>query len=44
MTGTDIVILSCYDSPDIQQKLDRLRRMGNSVTLKILPEVRHAFS
>ena len=44
MTGTDIVILSCYDSPEIQQKMNRLRQMGNSVTLKILPEVRHAVS
>ena len=42
LTGTDILILSCYDSPEIQLRIQRLRLMGNSVTLKLLPEVRHA--
>ncbi len=42
LTATDIVILSCYDSPEIQLGIRQLRLLGNSVTLKILPEVRHA--
>lgn len=42
LSGADIVILSCYDSPDIKQKMRQLRLLGNSVTLRLLPEVRHA--
>ncbi len=42
LTGTDIVILSCYDSEEIRNQMQRLTRLGNSVTLRILPEVSHA--
>lgn len=41
LSGADIVILSCYDSPEIQAGMRRLRRLGSSVTLIILPEARH---
>ena len=42
MTGADIVILSCYDSPEIRLRMRELRLLGNSVTLQLLPEVCHA--
>lgn len=32
-TGMDILILSAYDSPDIQEKLQTLREAGNTVQL-----------
>ena len=41
LSGADIVILSCYDSGEIRRQMDILRSLGNSVTLRILPEVRH---
>ncbi len=34
--GMDIVLLSSYDSPSIREKMELLRRRGNSVTLKVL--------
>ena len=36
LTGADIVILSCYDSPEIRERMQQLYRLGNSVTLHIL--------
>ncbi len=42
VSGTDIVILSCYDSEAIQTQMNRLRALGNSVSLRLLPEVPHA--
>lgn len=36
LTDMDVVLLSCYNSEDIQAGLDRLRRQGNQVTLHIL--------
>ena len=42
LTGTDIVILSCYDSEEIRVQMRRLSRLGNSVTLRLLPEVSNA--
>ena len=33
VSGADILILSAYDSPDIQEKMGLLRRLGNTVTL-----------
>lgn len=33
LTGLDIVILSCYDSEEIQWHMDALRRAGNQVRL-----------
>ncbi len=38
LTGADIVILSCYDSPEIRERMQQLYRLGNSVTLHILKE------
>ena len=32
----DVLVLSCYDSPDVQSGLEKLRRQGNQVTLHIL--------
>ena len=40
--GKDIVILSCYDSPEMERQMTQLRRLGNSVTLLLLPEADHA--
>ncbi len=37
VTDTDVVVLSCYDSPDMQEGLSKLRRQGNRVTLHLLP-------
>ncbi len=42
MTGMDIVILSCYDSDEIRRQMTQLEHLGNSVTLRLLPEVGHA--
>ena len=39
LSGADIVILSCYDSAEIREQMQALERLGNSVTLRILPEV-----
>ncbi|GHU76772.1 hypothetical protein AGMMS49992_23030 [Clostridia bacterium] len=36
ITGMDILILSCYDSDLIQERIAGLRAMGNSVALDIL--------
>lgn len=36
VTDMDVLVLSCYDSPDVQRGLDKLRRQGNQVTLHIL--------
>ena len=36
VTDMDVLVLSCYDSPDVQKGLDKLRRQGNQVTLHIL--------
>jgi len=35
-SGLDMVVLSCYDSPEIQEKLEALRRRGNTVKLFVL--------
>lgn len=42
ISGTDLVILSCYDSEAIQWQMGQLRALGNSVALRLLPEVDHA--
>ena len=36
ITGMDVLVLSCYDSEDVQSCLERLRRQGNQVTLHLL--------
>lgn len=36
LSGMDVLVLSCYDSEDIQAGLERLRRQGNQVMLHIL--------
>jgi aryl carrier-like protein len=36
LTDMDVLVLSCYDSPDVQAGLDKLRRQGNQVTLHLL--------
>ena len=36
VTDMDVLVLSCYDSPDVQSGLEKLRRQGNQVTLHIL--------
>ena len=40
--GMDIVLLSSYDSPTIREKMELLRRRGNSVTLKVLEAIADA--
>lgn len=35
-TGLDIMILSCYDSPSMQNAIEQLRKQGNQVTLHLL--------
>ena len=35
-SGLDIMILSCYDSPSIQNAIEELRQQGNQVTLHLL--------
>lgn len=44
VTGMDILLLSCYDSALIEEKIALLRAMGNTVQLHLLGggEVRHA--
>ncbi len=37
VTDMDVVVLSCYDSEEVQQGLARLRRQGNRVMLHLLP-------
>lgn len=37
LTDMDMVVLSCYDSPAIQEGLSKLRQQGNRVTLHLLP-------
>jgi len=34
--GMDVVIISCYTSPDIERHMEALRRAGNAVTLYLL--------
>ena len=36
LTGMDMLILSCYDSEEVQQAIGKLRRAGNQVTLHLL--------
>lgn len=36
ITDMDVLVLSCYDSEDVQAGLELLRRQGNQVTLHIL--------
>ena len=38
VTDMDVLVLSCYDSPDVQAGLEKLRRQGNQVTLHILEQ------
>jgi hypothetical protein len=38
VTDMDVLVLSCYDSPDVQSGLEKLRRQGNHVTLHILEQ------
>lgn len=37
-TDLDMVVLSCYDSPALRERLERLRRRGNTVTLHVLED------
>ena len=38
------MILSCYDSPTLQRRMEEMRRLGNTVSLYVLPkEVPHAY-
>ena len=36
LNGMDMLILSCYDSEEVQQAIGKLRRAGNQVTLHLL--------
>lgn len=36
ITDMDVLVLSCYDAPSVQEGLEKLRRQGNQVTLHIL--------
>lgn len=36
LTGLDIILLSCYDSEDLQSRIAALRRAGNQVQLMLL--------
>ena len=36
LTGMDMLVLSCYDSEEVQQALSHLRQAGNRVTLHLL--------
>ena len=36
LTGMDVIILSCYDSEEIQHHINMLRRAGNQVQLMLL--------
>ena len=38
LSGVDYVILSCYDSPTLRRHMEAMGRLGNSVTLHIVPE------
>ena len=42
LRGVDYIILSCYDSEEIRQRMAALRRMGCNAELVLLPEVPHA--
>lgn len=43
VSGADVVILSCYDSPTLRERMEGIRQLGNTVTLYVLPpEVPHA--
>ncbi len=37
LTDADVVVLSCYDSEDVQEGINTLRRQGNRVLLHLLP-------
>ena len=39
ITDMDVLVLSCYDSPSVQEGIEKLRRQGNQVTLHILEPV-----
>jgi len=39
ITDMDVLVLSCYDSPDVQAGIAKLRRQGNQVTLHVLEHV-----
>ena len=39
LTDMDVLVLSCYDSEEVQAGLERLRRQGNQVTLHLLEPV-----
>lgn len=36
LTGADILILSMYDSPLLEERREQLRRMGNNVVMRLL--------
>ena len=42
LPGADYIILSCYDSEEIRQRMAALRRAGCTAELILLPEVPHA--
>ena len=39
LSGVDMVVLSCYDSEELQQQLTALRMRGNTVRLHVMEEV-----
>ena len=42
LPGADYIILSCYDSEEIRQRMAALCRAGCTAELILLPEVPHA--
>ena len=42
LTGMDMLVLSCYDSEEVQLALAHLRQAGNRVTLHLLDAERRA--
>ena len=42
LRGADYLLLSCYDSEEIRQRMAALRRAGCTAELILLPEVSHA--
>lgn len=42
LSGLDFVVLSCYDHPDIQERLEALRQRGNTVKFFLMEEEQEA--
>lgn len=41
LAGVDMLLVSAYDSPLLQRKMDALRRAGNTVTLQLIDRQEH---